>query len=239
MDAYGIRHALLVGPNSGYGLDNRCLLDAHRARAGPLQGHRRGAQRHRARRAAAPARGRRHRPGLQRHAARRRSLRAHRAAAARMLADLDMLLSLQVEHDQLLALALAGRRQRRAHADRPLRPARSRRAASSSPGSRPCWRWPAMAAPPSSCRAARSSLRCRRRTKTRGRSSMPARRLHARRLPVGVGLAVPQRARSGWTSARCCGRSSACCPTPPTAAPCSGTRRDAGSVSDSPRSGAQ
>src|SRR5262245_16270312 len=27
MDAYGIRHALLVGPNSGYGLDNRCLLD--------------------------------------------------------------------------------------------------------------------------------------------------------------------------------------------------------------------
>lgn len=28
MDAYGIRHALLVGPNSGYNLDNRCLLDA-------------------------------------------------------------------------------------------------------------------------------------------------------------------------------------------------------------------
>ena len=30
MEAYGIRHALLVGPNSGYGLDNRCLLDAIR-----------------------------------------------------------------------------------------------------------------------------------------------------------------------------------------------------------------
>ena len=28
MDSYGIRHALVVGPNSGYGLDNRCLLDA-------------------------------------------------------------------------------------------------------------------------------------------------------------------------------------------------------------------
>ena len=28
MPAYGIEHALLVGPNSGYGLDNRCLLDA-------------------------------------------------------------------------------------------------------------------------------------------------------------------------------------------------------------------
>ncbi len=27
MAAYGTRHALLVGPNSGYGLDNRCLLD--------------------------------------------------------------------------------------------------------------------------------------------------------------------------------------------------------------------
>ena len=28
MVAYGTRHALLVGPNSGYGIDNRCLLDA-------------------------------------------------------------------------------------------------------------------------------------------------------------------------------------------------------------------
>jgi predicted TIM-barrel fold metal-dependent hydrolase len=26
-DAYGARHALVVGPNSGYGTDNRCLLD--------------------------------------------------------------------------------------------------------------------------------------------------------------------------------------------------------------------
>lgn len=28
MDSHGIRHALLVQPNSGYGADNRCLLDA-------------------------------------------------------------------------------------------------------------------------------------------------------------------------------------------------------------------
>lgn len=28
MNAYGIRHALLVGPTSGYDTDNRCLLDA-------------------------------------------------------------------------------------------------------------------------------------------------------------------------------------------------------------------
>jgi predicted TIM-barrel fold metal-dependent hydrolase len=27
MEAYGTRHALLVGPNSGYGLDNSCMLD--------------------------------------------------------------------------------------------------------------------------------------------------------------------------------------------------------------------
>src|SRR5881628_452335 len=28
LDAHEVRHALLVGPNSGYGLDNRCMLDA-------------------------------------------------------------------------------------------------------------------------------------------------------------------------------------------------------------------
>lgn len=28
MQAYGMPHALLVGPNSGYGFDNRCMLDA-------------------------------------------------------------------------------------------------------------------------------------------------------------------------------------------------------------------
>ena len=28
LDAHGVAHALIVGPNSGYGLDNRCLLNA-------------------------------------------------------------------------------------------------------------------------------------------------------------------------------------------------------------------
>ncbi len=28
LDAYGVRQALLVGPNSGYGTDNRCMLNA-------------------------------------------------------------------------------------------------------------------------------------------------------------------------------------------------------------------
>jgi predicted TIM-barrel fold metal-dependent hydrolase len=38
MDAYGVTHALLVGPNSGYELDNRCMLDAIARSAGRLKG---------------------------------------------------------------------------------------------------------------------------------------------------------------------------------------------------------
>lgn len=38
MEAYGIRHALIVGPNSGYGEDNRCLLDTIAAGTGRYKG---------------------------------------------------------------------------------------------------------------------------------------------------------------------------------------------------------
>jgi len=38
MEAYGTRHALLVGPNSGYGLDNACMLDAIAGGAGRYKG---------------------------------------------------------------------------------------------------------------------------------------------------------------------------------------------------------
>jgi predicted TIM-barrel fold metal-dependent hydrolase len=38
MDAYGTRHALLVGPNSGYGLDNACMLDTIARGAGRYKG---------------------------------------------------------------------------------------------------------------------------------------------------------------------------------------------------------
>lgn len=38
LDAYGVRHALVVGPNSGYGTDNRCLLDALAHSAGRFKG---------------------------------------------------------------------------------------------------------------------------------------------------------------------------------------------------------
>ncbi|CAG9221444.1 Amidohydrolase 2 [Paraburkholderia sabiae] len=38
MDAYGVRHALLVGPTSGYRTDNRCLLDALETYEGRFRG---------------------------------------------------------------------------------------------------------------------------------------------------------------------------------------------------------
>src|SRR4051812_40866809 len=38
LDAHGVEHALLVGPNSGYGEDNRCLLDTLDAGAGRYRG---------------------------------------------------------------------------------------------------------------------------------------------------------------------------------------------------------
>jgi predicted TIM-barrel fold metal-dependent hydrolase len=38
MNAYGTRHALLVGPNSGYGLDNACMLDTMARAAGRYKG---------------------------------------------------------------------------------------------------------------------------------------------------------------------------------------------------------
>lgn len=38
LNAHGVTHALLVGPNSGYGLDNRCLLDAIKHSDGRFKG---------------------------------------------------------------------------------------------------------------------------------------------------------------------------------------------------------
>lgn len=38
LDAHNVSHALLVGPNSGYGLDNRCLLDTIAAGNGRYRG---------------------------------------------------------------------------------------------------------------------------------------------------------------------------------------------------------
>ncbi len=103
MDAYGIRHALLVGPNSGYGLDNRCLLDAVEQGGGLFKGI-----------AVAPpdlapaalaelqARGI---VGLAFNAALLGTAHYLQAGALlRELARRDLLLSLQVEGDQLVEL---------------------------------------------------------------------------------------------------------------------------------------
>jgi predicted TIM-barrel fold metal-dependent hydrolase len=38
MDCYNVQHALLVEPNSGYGLDNRCMLDAIAQGQGKFKG---------------------------------------------------------------------------------------------------------------------------------------------------------------------------------------------------------
>jgi predicted TIM-barrel fold metal-dependent hydrolase len=103
MEAYGIRHSLIVGPNSGYSLDNRCMLDALRQGRGRFKGI-----------------------AVVRNDIAQEELLALREAGVigvafnatvmgvehyagagvllRQLADLDMLLSLQVEHDQLVEL---------------------------------------------------------------------------------------------------------------------------------------
>jgi predicted TIM-barrel fold metal-dependent hydrolase len=103
MDAYSIRHALFVGPNSGYGLDNRCLLDTLARGQGRFKGiavlpndtDRAALLRLRA-------------AGVIGVAFNATVLGvAHYAQAEPLLlqlAELDMLLSLQVEHDQLIAL---------------------------------------------------------------------------------------------------------------------------------------
>jgi predicted TIM-barrel fold metal-dependent hydrolase len=103
MQAYGIAHALLVAPNSGYNLDNRCLLDALALGAGKFKGVAivpmdmglDGLQALQAQGVVGVA----FNPSL---------LGVDFYAGAEPLlhrmAKLDMLLSLQVEHDQLLAM---------------------------------------------------------------------------------------------------------------------------------------
>ncbi len=104
MDAYGARHALLVGPNSGYGSDNRCLLDALAQSGGRYKGiavlaHNTGREAL-LRLKAAGVVGVAFNPtifGV-----------AHFSDAGplmRLLADLDMFVQVQVEADQMVALA--------------------------------------------------------------------------------------------------------------------------------------
>lgn len=104
MDAYGIRHALLVGPNSGYGLDNRCMLDAIAKGQGRFRG-------------VAVVRNdvevgellRLKEAGVVGVAFNATVLGVdyylQSGPLLRLLAGLDLFVSVQVEHDQLVALA--------------------------------------------------------------------------------------------------------------------------------------
>jgi len=104
MDAYGVRHALLVGPNSGYGTDNRCLLDAIARGNGRFKGiavvpndvSRAELERIKAAGVVGVAFNATVR-GVDRYTG--------SADLLRMLADLDLFIQVQVEHDQLLPLA--------------------------------------------------------------------------------------------------------------------------------------
>ena len=103
-DAYGIRHGLIVGPNSGYENDNRCLLDALARGEGRYKGiavvpddiGREALVALRARGVIGVAFNATHH-GVDRYVA-ARGLLAH-------LRELDMCVSLQVWEDQLVALA--------------------------------------------------------------------------------------------------------------------------------------
>lgn len=103
MDAYGIRHALLVGPNSGYGTDNRCLLHALAQGQGRFKGiavvpNEIGDEALHELKAAGVI-------GVAFNATLLGTAHyAHTDDLLQRLAGLGMLLSLQVEHDQLVAL---------------------------------------------------------------------------------------------------------------------------------------
>jgi predicted TIM-barrel fold metal-dependent hydrolase len=103
MDAYGVRYALIVGPNSGYGLDNRCLQDAI-ARSGgrckgiAVVGNDIGLAELEAHKAADIV-------GVAWNVT-HYGVAYYRNAASLLgkLAELDMFVQVQVEHDQLVAL---------------------------------------------------------------------------------------------------------------------------------------
>lgn len=104
MQAHGVKHALLVQPNSGYGGDNSCMLDAIATGEGRFKGiaivnldaDAAALKRLKAQGIAGVAAN----PTFHGNA-------YYKSANALMqrLADLDMFFSLQVEHDQLLMYA--------------------------------------------------------------------------------------------------------------------------------------
>lgn len=103
MLAYGVRHALFVGPNSGYGSDNRCLLDALERGQGRFKGvavvDDDVPASELARLKAAGVVGVAFNPSL--HGVQRY---ANSGPLLRRLADLDLFVQVQVEGNQLVAM---------------------------------------------------------------------------------------------------------------------------------------
>jgi predicted TIM-barrel fold metal-dependent hydrolase len=104
MDTYGVQHALIVGPNSGYELDNRCMLDAVARSGGRCKGiavvrNDTGVAELEALRANGVI-------GVAWNATRHGvPFYAGASALLARLVALDMFIQVQVEHDQLAALA--------------------------------------------------------------------------------------------------------------------------------------
>jgi predicted TIM-barrel fold metal-dependent hydrolase len=150
LNAHRVQYALIVGPNSGYGLDNRCLLDALAGGAGRYKG-----------------------VAVVRNNATKAELQEMQAAGVigvafqvqlmgvdfyrdvgpllKRLRDLDMFARVQVHADQLVALSpmleASGARLLFDHCGRP-----DPGAGLGQPGFRRCWHWSARAAPTSSFR---------------------------------------------------------------------------------------
>lgn len=103
MAAHGVLHALIVGPNSGYSLDNRCLLDALQRGGGRFKGvavvaHGTGHDELQALRAQGVV-------GVTMNAALLGTDHYRDAAPLlQRLRDLGMWAAVQVQHDQLLAM---------------------------------------------------------------------------------------------------------------------------------------
>ena len=171
LDAHGVRHALIVGPNSGYGFDNRCLLDALAQGAGRYKG-----------------------VAVVRNDASLAELQELQAAGVvgvtlnvallgvdhyrdvgpllERLRQLDMWAQVQVQFDELVALRPllvdSGVRLLFDHLGRPIH-----RRAWSRLVFRPCWAWPKPAARWSSCPVWSRAPGCRSRIAMPGRSCRP------------------------------------------------------------------
>jgi Amidohydrolase len=226
LEAYGVQHALLVGPNSGYGTDNRCLLDAIANSKGRFKG------------IAVVA----NQTSLNELA----DLKGHgivgiafnyalhglahyqtNTALLEHLAALGMFVQVQTIEDQLATLTPAllgcGAQILIDHCGRPTH----------------CWPWHSANAPRSSCRGFQNSRRRATRLRTRRRWCKCCCRPLARSTAFGLLTGHFCAPRSGWTMARCCSCLHQRCLMQTSAALFCGTHRGACLASEQPQQTAE